>query len=79
VIGGYVVHARDLSSLSGRYLYTDLCNGSIHSLVPHVDGATGDQDTGLDVSSASSFGEGRGGRIYVASLDGPVYHLTQGN
>jgi glucose/arabinose dehydrogenase len=80
VIGGYVVHARDLPALAGRYLYTDLCNGAIFSLVPHPspDVATGNQDTGLDVSGPTSFGEGVGGRIYVASQFGPVYHLTQG-
>jgi glucose/arabinose dehydrogenase len=76
VIGGYVVHARDLGSLRGRYLYTDLCNGDIRSLVPRVSGASGDADTGLAVSSPTSFGEGVGGRIYIASLDGPVYHLV---
>jgi glucose/arabinose dehydrogenase len=77
VIGGYVVHAPDLGSLRGRYVYSDLCNGSIFSLKPHVGGASGDANTGLDVSGPTSFGEGVGGRIYVASQFGPVYHLTQ--
>jgi glucose/arabinose dehydrogenase len=78
IIGGYVVHSPSLSQLNGRYLYSDLCTDDIRSFVPATGGATDDQDTGLGVSSPSSFGEGAGGRIYVASLNGPVYRLTEG-
>jgi glucose/arabinose dehydrogenase len=77
ITGGYVVRDPGLSSLAGRYLYADFYVGDIHSFVPQVGGATNDQDTGLHVPYLSSFGEGVGGRIYVTSLQGPVYRLTQ--
>lgn len=78
IIGGYVVHNAKLSLLNGRYVYSDNCNGEIRSLAPSTSGATGDQGTGLSVSSPSSFGIGASGQIYVASLgDGHVYQVVQ--
>jgi glucose/arabinose dehydrogenase len=77
VTGGYVVRDPSLSSLAGRYLYADFYVGEIHSFVPQPGGATDEQDTGLHVPYLSSFGEGFGGRIYVSSLQGPIYKLTQ--
>jgi glucose/arabinose dehydrogenase len=79
VTGGYVVRDPNLSSLAGRYLYADFYVGDIHSFVPGLGGATDDQDTGLHVPYLSSFGEGIQGRIYVSSLQGPVYRLAQGD
>ena len=78
ITGGVVVRDPQLSALAGRYLYADFYLGEIHSLVPHLGGATGDQDTRLNVPQLSSFGQGFGGRVYVSSLAGPVYRLTQG-
>ncbi|MEX2107595.1 MAG: PQQ-dependent sugar dehydrogenase [Solirubrobacterales bacterium] len=76
IIGGYVVGDRRLPSLRGRYVYADLCEGQLRSLVPHLKRASGDRKLGLSVSSPSSFGEDTRGRIYVASLEGPVYRLV---
>jgi glucose/arabinose dehydrogenase len=78
ITGGYVVRNRGLSALAGRYLYADFYVGNIRSFIPTLAGATDVQGTGLHVSHLSSFGQGFGGRIYVASLDGPVYRLRQG-
>jgi glucose/arabinose dehydrogenase len=76
VIGGYVVGDRSLRSLYKRYVYADLCEGELRSLVPHLSGATNDRKLGLSVSAPSSFGEDMRGRVYVASLEGPVYRLV---
>jgi glucose/arabinose dehydrogenase len=76
IIGGYVVADPRLPSLRGRYLYADLCEGELRSLVPHLKGASGDRRLGLSVSTPSSFGEDLQGRVYVTSLDGPVYRLA---
>ncbi len=76
IIGGFVVRDPKLVSLSGRYLYTDNCAGGLRSLVPHGQRASGDRGLDVHVASPSSFGEGPGGKIYVASLDGPVYKLV---
>jgi glucose/arabinose dehydrogenase len=75
VIGGYVVRDRSLKSLYRRYVYTDLCDGTIMSLVPHRRRARGVRTTGLHVTDPSSFGEAHH-HLYVASLDGPVYRLV---
>jgi glucose/arabinose dehydrogenase len=77
IIGGYVVRDRHLSSLYKRYVYADLCEGQLRSLVPHLRRASNDHKLGLSVDTPSSFGEDTRGRIYVASLEGPVYRLVQ--
>ena len=76
IIGGYVVGDRRLPGLRGRYVYADLCEGELRSLAPHLRRASGDRKLGLRVSTPSSFGEDTHGRIYVASLEGPVYRLV---
>ena len=77
IIGGYVVRDKRLTSQYGRYVYSDNCDGTLRSLIPRASGAIDDQAIGggAAVSSPGSFGEGKGGRIFVASLDGPVYRL----
>jgi len=77
IIGGYVVQDPALSSLRGRYVYADLCEGQLRSLVPHLKRASGDRRLGLAVESPSSFGEDDGHRLYVASISGPVFRLVQ--
>jgi glucose/arabinose dehydrogenase len=76
IIGGYVVRDRRLAGLQGRYVYADLCEGQLRSLVPHLKRASGDRRLGLRVSSPSSFGEDRQHRLYVTSLEAPVYRLV---
>jgi glucose/arabinose dehydrogenase len=76
IIGGYVVGDRRLPSLHGRYVYADLCSGRLRSLVPHLRRASDDRRLGLSVSTPSSFGEDTRGRVYVSSLEGPVYRLV---
>ncbi|HEX6688680.1 MAG TPA: PQQ-dependent sugar dehydrogenase [Solirubrobacterales bacterium] len=76
IIGGYVVADKRLPTLYKRYIYADLCEGELRSLVPHLNGASHDRKLGLSVSEPSSFGEDDRGRIYVCSLDGPVYRLV---
>jgi glucose/arabinose dehydrogenase len=76
IIGGYVVGDPRLPSLRGRYLYADLCEGELRSLVPHLTRASGDRKLGLSVESPSSFGEDNAHRVYVCSLSGPVYRLV---
>jgi glucose/arabinose dehydrogenase len=77
IIGGYVVADRSIPSLYKRYVYADLCEGQLRSLVPHLRRAGGDRKLGLAVASPSSFGEDGRGRVYVSSLEGPVFRLIQ--
>ncbi len=76
IIGGYVVRDPRLPSLRGRYVYADLCEGQLRSLAPHLKRASGDRRLGLQVQSPSSFGEDQDHRLYVASLEGPVFRLV---
>ncbi len=76
IIGGYVVADKRLPTLYKRYIYADLCEGQLRSLVPHLHGASDEHKLGLRVSTPSSFGEDDRGRVYVSSLDGPVYRLV---
>jgi hypothetical protein len=68
---------RALGSLYGRYLYGDNCKSDIRAVRLSQTRATGDRATGLRVPGPSSFGEDARGRVYVASLTGPVYRLTR--
>jgi glucose/arabinose dehydrogenase len=77
IIGGYVVRDRRLRSLYRRYVYADLCEGQLRSLVPHLKRASGDRKLGLAVESPTSFGEDDAHRLYVSSLAGPVFRLIQ--
>jgi glucose/arabinose dehydrogenase len=77
IIGGYVVRDRRLPGLYKRYVYADLCEGELRSLVPHLHRASNDHKLGLHVDTPSSFGEDTRGRVYVVSLEGPVYRLVQ--
>jgi glucose/arabinose dehydrogenase len=76
ITGGFVIRDRRLASMVGRYLYADFCGGEVRSLVPAAGIAIGDAPAGLpEVQQPSSFGEGRRGVIFLASLMGPVYRL----
>jgi glucose/arabinose dehydrogenase len=77
IIGGYVVRDRSLRSLYRRYVYADLCEGQLRSLVPRLGRrARGDRRLGLSVPTPTSFGEDTRGRVYVTSLEGPVFRLV---
>ena len=76
VTGGYVVADRSLRALYKRYVYTDYCDGSLRSLVPHLRRAGGDRRLGVSVDEPGSFGVDSRGRVYVTSLAGPVYRLV---
>jgi glucose/arabinose dehydrogenase len=77
IIGGYVVRDRALRSLYKRYVYADLCEGQLRSLVPHLKRASGEHRLGLAVESPTSFGEDDAHRLYVSSLEGPVFRLVE--
>jgi glucose/arabinose dehydrogenase len=77
IIGGYVVRDRSLRGLYGRYLYGDNCKTGIRSVVLAPGRASHDRRISLAVPALSSFGEDARGRVYVTSLNGPVYRLER--
>src|SRR4051812_32584242 len=77
ITGGYVVRDRSLGSLYGRYLYGDLCKGTLRSVkLGRRGGASGDRATSLSVGNLVSFGEDARGRVYTVSLDGDVSRVV---
>jgi glucose/arabinose dehydrogenase len=79
ITGGYLVRDRALPTLYGRYLYGDYCEGELRSFSARPGReATDDRPLGPTVSALSSFGEDASGRVYVTSLEGPVYRLAPG-
>ena len=77
IIGGLVVRRRQLRSLRGRYLYADFYAGQLRSFVARRRRGRRDRALGVHVDHPTSFGRGARGRIYVTSLDGPVYQLVR--
>jgi glucose/arabinose dehydrogenase len=76
ITGGVVVRDRSLAGLRGRYVFADLCKGRVESARLSGGRARGVRRTSLKVSQPSSFGEDAQGRVYVVSLDGPVYRIV---
>ena len=75
IIGGYVYRG-PLTLLKGAYLFSDVCSGTIWSIVaagPTPQTPTTMASTGLGITS---FGEGESGTVYVTAQDGHVYRLT---
>ncbi|HEY5143471.1 MAG TPA: PQQ-dependent sugar dehydrogenase [Solirubrobacteraceae bacterium] len=80
IIGGYVVRDPKLPALRGRYVYSDNCLSKIYAAKLRARGASGDHALALPaLKSVSSFGQDDSGRIYIVSLDGPVYRLVAGS
>jgi glucose/arabinose dehydrogenase len=77
ITGGYVVRDSALPELYGRYVYGDYCRGELWAanLAPQSSSRVG--SIGLRVSGLSSLGEDGCGRLYAASIDGPVFRLAQ--
>ena len=79
ITGGYVVRDRSLGSLYGSYVFGDFCKPGIRAVKLRSGGAGAVRllNAGRSLSAVSSFGEDAAGRVYVTSLDGPVYRLTR--
>jgi glucose/arabinose dehydrogenase len=77
ITGGVVIRDPRLTAWRGRYVYGDLCRGVLQTAVLSSGRARNKMDRKLSVESLSSFGEDARGRVYVTSLDGPVYRLVQ--
>jgi glucose/arabinose dehydrogenase len=78
VIGGYVSHDRRIPALSGRYIYGDLCDGRILSMVPDVAAqkATDRRAVGITAPNLSSFGRGPRNRLYFTQTSGELKRIA---
>jgi hypothetical protein len=75
ITGGYVVRDPGLPTLTGRYVYGDLCRPEIQSASANGDPGTA---TGMAVNTLVSFGQDACGRLYTVSLSGPVSRIHDG-
>jgi glucose/arabinose dehydrogenase len=73
ITGGYVVRDPALPELAGTYVYGDYCTGDLSGAV--LPGGA-PRALGLNVPGLSGFGEDACARVYVVSLNGPVYRLA---
>ena len=80
ITGGYVYRGSRLPSLQGRYIFGDYCSGKVWAFSRQpVDAvrAVDKSDELLDTNhKISSFGEDNSGEIYIISLVGGIYTLT---
>jgi glucose/arabinose dehydrogenase len=76
ITGGVVVRDPGLPALAGRYVFGDYCRGRIESARLSSGRARSVRRGRLRVDLLSSFGEDARGRVYVTSLEGPVYRLA---
>ncbi|MBE2318090.1 PQQ-dependent sugar dehydrogenase [Solirubrobacter sp. CPCC 204708] len=76
ITGGYVIRDPALS-WRGRYVFGDYCRGVIQTArLGGVKKVRVTHHRALRVESLSSFGEDASGRVYAASLNGPVYRFV---
>jgi glucose/arabinose dehydrogenase len=76
ITGGYVLRHRAYRNLRGTYVYGDLCEGVVRGARLEPGRATDRRRFSVQVPNVTSFGEDARGRVYAASLNGPVYRLV---
>ena len=77
ITGGYVLRHRSYGALRGVYVYGDLCEGVVRGARLGPGSASGrTRFENARVSELSTFGQDARGRVYAASLSGPVYRLA---
>ncbi len=77
IVGGFVYRGRAIPALTGRYLYSDYCNGWLRSF-RYQGGAATEQRAWRVVSPGQvlSFGQDAAGELYVLAAAGVVYRLA---
>ena len=85
ITGGFVVRDPGLPTLTGRYLYGDIGQSTLRSVVLGPGTATGDRaEPTLPAEIPTSFGEDACGRVYVSMIPGyahapgSVYRIEDG-
>jgi glucose/arabinose dehydrogenase len=78
ITGGYIVRDRGVPGLYGHYVYGDYCNSHLRVATLRAGRKVASHTiAGVPtISGVSSFGEDAAGRVYVTSLNGPVYRFA---
>jgi hypothetical protein len=74
ITGGYVYRGSLYPNMVGRYFFTDYCSGNFWDMDTSNFSVT--MHTNLTGFGYVSFGEAIDGELYVANLDGTIYHLV---
>jgi glucose/arabinose dehydrogenase len=79
IIGGYVSHDPHIPAIKNKYLFGDLCDGRIFSLLPNVrtQQATDVRYTGITAPSLSSFGVGPNNRMYFTQTTSELFRIGE--
>ncbi len=78
VTGGFVYRGRAIPALRGRYVYGDLCSGTIWSLRRRPDGRAEVRREPVKLPLVSAFGQDPRGELHAVSLDGRALALRPG-
>ena len=76
VVGGAVYRGAAVPTLKGRYVFGDVCSGSVQVLDGIGPGQGRATDLGARVSYLTSFGVDQQGELIATSLEGGLYRLT---
>ncbi|MDQ1431043.1 MAG: hypothetical protein QOF40_1645 [Actinomycetota bacterium] len=74
-VGGYMYRGTRITGLTGHYLFSDNCDGTIRVLVPDGAGGVTMRESGMKSRSVSSFGEDNRGALYVLSQTDGVFRV----
>jgi glucose/arabinose dehydrogenase len=77
VTGGFVYRGEAIPAAQGLYIYGDFCSGRVWSLEPRGDRRPRVERQPFDVDGLSSFGEDVAGELYLVSLEGEIFRLTE--
>jgi glucose/arabinose dehydrogenase len=77
ITGGYVYRGRAAPGLRGRYVYGDVCSGTIWTLRAGDDSASDVRREDDRLEQLVSFGEDARGELYAVALTGAVFRLAE--
>jgi len=75
VTGGYVYRGRAIAALTGHYLFSDYCRGTVWALLRDESGAARVEVLLESRRPVSSFGEGPDGELYLCDHQGAVLRI----
>ena len=76
VIGGYVYRGAAIPDLTGWYVVSDYCDGTLRALKIAGDGEAVRRKLGATSTQVSSFGESPDGELYLLSQDRGLYRIA---
>ena len=77
ITGGFVARDRGVPGLYGRYVYGDYCNSRLRVATLRVGNRAQSRTLAVPpISGVASFGQDASGRLYVVSVNGPVYRFA---